>query len=73
MIPSFNAENNTTLEAILNAAYTFGKEKNIKNLPIIIGITNNYASSSQSVFYTHTKKWNIGINLFLKSLEVLTS
>ena len=73
VIPSFNAENLTTIEAILDAVYSFGKKKNIKNLPIIIGITNNYSSRSQSVFYTHTKKWNIGIKLFLKNLEVLAS
>lgn len=73
VIPSFNAENLTTLEAILNAVYLFGKKQNIKDLPIIIGITNNYSSRSQSVFYTHTKKWNIGLKLFLKSLKILTS
>jgi fructose-bisphosphate aldolase, class II len=73
VIPEFNAENLTTLEAILEAVFLFGKKNNIKNLPVIIGITNNYSSRSQSVYYTHTKKWNIGIKLFLKNLEILTS
>lgn len=73
VIPSFNAENLTTMEAILAAVYENGKMKGIKNLPIIIGITNNYASRPQSVYYTHTKRWNIGLKLFLKDLEVLAS
>ena len=64
VIPSFNAENLTTMEAILAAVYENGKMKGIKNLPIIIGITNNYASRPQSVYYTHTKRWNIGLKLF---------
>jgi fructose/tagatose bisphosphate aldolase len=73
VIPSFNAENLTTMEAILEAVYKYGKLKSINNLPIIIGITNNYASRPQSVFYTNTKKWYIGLKLFLRDLEVLTA
>jgi fructose-bisphosphate aldolase class II len=73
VLPSFNAENLNTLEAILEAVYKHGQTIGINNLPIIIGITNNYASRPQSVFYTNTKKWNIGLMLFLKNLEVLAS
>ncbi len=73
VIPSFNAENLTTIEAILEAVYKHGQRIGINNLPIIIGITNSYASRPQSVFYTNTKKWDIGLMLFLKNLEVLTS
>ena len=73
VIPSFNTENLTTIEAILEAVFRYGKTKNIKSLPIITGITNNYESRPQSVLYTNTRKWNIGLLLFLKNLEVLTS
>ena len=72
-LPTFNAENLTTLEAILSAVHDYGEKLGISNLPIIIGITNNYVSRPQSVFYTHTKRWYIGLRLFLKALEVLTS
>ncbi len=72
-IPTFNAENLTTLEAILESVHDYGEKIGVKNLPIIVGITNNYASRPQSVFYSHTKRWDIGLKLFLKSLDVLTS
>ena len=73
VIPAFNAENLTTLESILEAAKRHGEKIRIKNLPIIIGITNNYPSRPQSVFYSQTRQWNVGLKLFLKNLEVLTS
>ena len=73
VLPTFNAENLTTLEAILSAVYDYGEKIGIEDLPIIVGITNNYSSRPQSVFYTHTKKWYIGLKLFLRDLEVLTS
>ena len=73
VIPTFNAENLTTLEAILDAVEEYGKLKGIENLPINIGITNNYVSRPQSILYTNTKKWQIGLRLFMKNLEVLTS
>lgn len=73
VIPAFNAENLTTLEAILETVHRYGLMVGIKNLPIIIGITNNYVPRPQSNFFTNTKRWNVGLQLFLKSLEVLTS
>lgn len=73
VLPTFNAENLTTQEAILDAVYNHGLTLGIKNLPIIIGITNTYGSRPQSVLYTNTRKWEIGLRLFAKNLEVLTS
>jgi fructose-bisphosphate aldolase class II len=73
VIPSFNAENLTTVEAILEAAYAHGQTKDLDSLPIIIGITNNYPPRPQAVFYTNTREWIIGLRLFMKNLEVLTS
>ena len=43
------------------------ENKKYKNLPVIIGITNNYESRPQSVLYTNTSKWNIGLLLLLKT------
>jgi fructose-bisphosphate aldolase class II len=73
VLPTFNAENLTTTEAILSAAMHYGDKIGVDNLPIIIGITNTYRSRPQSVYYTHTRQWNIGMQLFLRELEVLTS
>ena len=51
----------------------YGESIGAENLPIIIGITNNYSHRPQSVFYTHTRKWKIGLKLFLSDLSILTS
>lgn len=73
VLPTFNSENLTTTEAILSAVYQYGKRSGIFNLPIIIGITNKYAQRPQSVYYTHTHNWEIGLNLFLADLEALVA
>lgn len=72
-LPAFNAENLTTVEAILQAAKDYGEKIGNAELPVIIGITNNYKDRPQSVYYTHTRKWNVGLRLFLADLAVLTS
>lgn len=73
VLPTFNAENLTTAEAILEATKEYGERIGIKDLPIIIGITNNYSHRPQSVYYTQTRKWDIGLRLFLSDLSVLTA
>ncbi len=73
VLPTFNSENLTSSEAILAATLEYGHKIGVEDLPMIIGITNNYKSRPQSVLYTHTRKWDIGMQLFLKELEVLTS
>ena len=72
VIPTFNAENLTTIEAILAATLEYSQEIKQPDLPVTIGITNQYNHRSQSVYYTHTKLWDIGLKLFLADLEVLT-
>ncbi|MGB5848151.1 MAG: class II fructose-bisphosphate aldolase [Ignavibacteriaceae bacterium] len=73
VLPTFNVENLTTTEAILEAVKEYGKIVGIEDLPIIIGITNNYSHRPQSVYYTQTRKWDIGLRLFLSDLSVLAS
>ena len=73
VLPAFNAENLTTSEAILTAASEYGRKIGVINLPIIIGITNNYKYRPQSVYYTSTRQWDIGLRLFLEDMKVLTS
>jgi fructose/tagatose bisphosphate aldolase len=72
VIPTFNAENLTTIEAILAGTLEFGRRTGKKNVPVTIGITNQYSHRSQSVYYTHTRQWDIGLRLFLADLQVLT-
>ena len=73
VLPTFNVENLTTTEAVLEAVKEYGKIVGIEDLPIIIGITNNYSHRPQSVYYTQTRQWDIGLHLFLSDLIVLTS
>jgi fructose/tagatose bisphosphate aldolase len=72
VIPTFNSENLTTTEAILSAALEYAGKINRPDIPVTIGITNQYSHRSQSVYYTHTRKWDIGLKLFLADIEVLT-
>ena len=73
VIPCFCTENLTTTEAILDSVKNYGKQVGISNLPVTIAITNCYSHRSQSVNYTHTHNWEVGLNLFIQDLKVLTS
>ncbi|MEI6519672.1 MAG: class II fructose-bisphosphate aldolase [bacterium] len=73
VIPTFCSENLTTTEAILSASLEYGNKINRPNLPITIAITNLYSHRSQTVNYTHTRNWKIGLKLFLAELSVLTA
>ena len=73
VIPTFNSENLTSTEAILAAALEYSHKINQPDIPVTIGITNQYDHRSQSVYYTHTRQWDIGLKLFLADIEVLTS
>jgi fructose/tagatose bisphosphate aldolase len=73
VIPTFCAENLTTIEAVLSASLEYANKINYSNLPITIAITNLYSHRSQTVNYTHTKNWEIGLKLFLAELSVLTA
>ena len=72
VIPTFNSENLTTTEAILSATLEYGRKTGRTDLPVTIGITNQYSHRSQSVYYTHTRRWDVGLKLFLSDLEILT-
>lgn len=72
VIPCFCTENLTTTEAILSAAKEYGESRGIDGVPVIIAITNQYDHRAQSTYYTHTRKWDIGLKLFLEDIKVLT-
>ena len=73
VIPTFNTENLTTTEAILSASLDYSRKIGKPDLPVTIGITNQYSHRSQSVYYTHTRLWDMGLKLFLADVGVLTS
>ncbi|MHB9038872.1 MAG: class II fructose-bisphosphate aldolase, partial [Armatimonadota bacterium] len=73
VVPTFCAENLTTIEAVLSAAKEYGDWLGHGSIPVTIAITNLYAHRSQSTNYTHTRQWDIGLKLFMADLEVLTS
>ncbi len=72
VLPTFNSENLTTTEAILAAARDYGETIGRPDLPVCVGITNLYPQRSQSVNYTHTRRWEVGLSLFLEDLRILT-
>lgn len=72
VIPCICSENLTTTEAILTAASEFAKEKGYDRIPITLAITNQYDHRSQSVFYTSTRRWDVGLKLFRSDLEIVS-
>ena len=71
VLPAFNSENLTTMEAVLAATLEHSHARGTSNLPIIIDITNTYRHRPQTVNYTHTRRWEVGLKLFLADLRVL--
>ncbi|MCF7838518.1 MAG: class II fructose-bisphosphate aldolase [Candidatus Marinimicrobia bacterium] len=72
VLPAFNAENLTSIEAILSAARELGAARGQPDLPIITGLTRKYDHRSQAAFYTHTRDAQLGLELFMADLRVLT-
>lgn len=73
VVPCFCSENLTTTEAVLAAAKAHGDRLGRHDLPITLAITNQYHHRQQSAFYTHTRRWDIGLRLFVADIGVLTA
>ncbi len=73
VIPTFCAENLTTLEAVLSATKEYGESIGKNDLPITLAITNLYPHRAQSLNYTHSGDWELGLRLFLADINTLTS
>lgn len=73
VVPTFCSENLTTTEAILAAAKEYADKTGKADIPVTIAITNQYDHRSQSVNYTQTRRWDIGLKLFLSDLKILTA
>ena len=72
VLPAFNAENLTSLEAILSAAADFAAQTGQPALPVIVGLTRNYDHRAQAALYTQTRNAALGLELYLSDLRVLT-
>lgn len=72
VIPCFCTENLTTTEAVLSATSKFAEEKGYGHVPVTLAITNQYDHRRQSAFYTHTRRWDIGLRLFREAADILT-
>ena len=73
VVPTFCAENLTTMEAILSATKDYADRIGVPDIPITLAITNLYSHRSQTLNYTHTGEWKIGLRLWMADLAVLTS
>lgn len=73
VVPTFCSENLTTTEAILSAVKEYRAKIGVEQLPVTIAITNLYSHRSQTLNYTRTGSWEIGLALFLSDIGVLTS
>ena len=72
VIPCFCSENLTTTEAVLSAASEFAAARGWDRIPVTLAITNQYDHRSQSVNYTNTRRWDIGLRLFRSDLEIVS-
>ncbi|MBC2595914.1 class II fructose-bisphosphate aldolase [Ruficoccus amylovorans] len=72
VIPAFGVENLTTVEAVLSAARQQGEALGRPDLPVMLAMTNRYPERTQSAYYTHTRQWRLGLELFLADIGVLT-
>lgn len=72
VIPCFCSENLTTTEAVLSAASEFATQRGLERVPVTLAITNQYDHRSQSVNYTNTRRWDIGLRLFRSDLEIVS-
>ena len=71
VIPCMCSENLTTTEAVLSAASEFARDRGYERVPVTLAITNQYGHRSQSVNYTNTRRWDIGLKLFHASIHIL--
>jgi fructose-bisphosphate aldolase class II len=71
VLPCVCTENLTNTEAILAAAHAYGQEKGADDIPVTIGICAQYSHRAQSTFYTHTRRWEVGLRMFLADLGIL--
>lgn len=72
VVPTFCAENQTTIEAILAGCQAKATELGVR-VPITIAVTGRYEHRPQAVWYSTARDPETGLALFLDDVEVLAS
>lgn len=70
VVPTFCAENQTTVEAILAASQAKAEQLGVR-VPITVALTGRYAHRPQAVYYAGSRNPETGVELFLGDCEVL--
>jgi fructose-bisphosphate aldolase class II len=73
VVPTFCTENLTTTEAVLSAAVERARELHIPSVPVSIAMTVQYRDRPQAAYYTHTRRWDLGLKLFLADVRELAA
>lgn len=72
VIPCFCTENLTTTEAVIAAAAEYAHAHGLERIPVTLAITNQYDHRTQSAFYTHTRRWDVGLKLFYEDARIIS-
>ncbi|MDQ7991982.1 MAG: class II fructose-bisphosphate aldolase [Propionicimonas sp.] len=71
VVPTFCAENQTTIEAVLAACQAKATELGTR-VPVTIAMTGRYSHRAQAVHYAGSRNPETGLELFLSDCEVLS-
>ena len=71
VVPTFCAENQTTVEAVLAACQAKAEALGCR-VPITIAVTGRYDHRPQAVWYSTARDARVGLRLFLDDVEALT-
>lgn len=70
VVPTFCAENQTTIEAVLAACQRKAEQLGTR-IPITLALTVRYDHRPQAIWYSTTRNWCTGVELFLADCEIL--
>ena len=70
VVPTFCAENQTTIEAILAACQAKAEQLGTR-VPVTVALTGRYSHRAQAAFYAGSRNPETGCELFLNDCEVL--
>lgn len=70
VVPTFCAENQTTVEAILAASQEKAGQLDMR-VPVTVAMTGRYAHRPQAIYYAGSRNPETGMELFLGDCEVL--
>lgn len=72
VIPCICSENLTTTEAIFAATEEFAVKNGFDSVPVTLAMTVNYSHRPQATYYTHNRRWDMGLRCFRADAEILS-